>query len=1162
MDLCRTYHRENALAALLACLGIGSVYGLAAAPLPAAPEEIRIIQLEGKAEISTDGGRGWVLTQTNQVLRAGYRLRTSANTRAALRWSDKSIVPIGALTELEVLPPPTTQSGLGVRLLKGILSFFHRDEPGRIRVITRGATAGIEGTEFVIAVDETGATTLSVIDGRVSFTNQEGSLSLTNGAQATATPGRAPFLTVGFVANNLLQWCFYYPAVLDPRELMLSDAEKTALAESLRAYQTGDLLQALARYPAQRLPASDSERVYKAALVLSVGQVAEAEQMLAPLLEAAGPKEPRRLALALGTLIAAVKHQKFPLEHEPELASELLAASYYAQSRAEGESSLKTALALARKATIRSPQFSFAWARVADLEFSFGRAHPALAALDTSLRLAPRNAQALALKGFLQAARNQTPEAIEDFDLALAIDSGLGNAWLGRGLCRIRSGDLKGGNEDLRVAAALEPRRSLPRSYLGKAEAEANDYPAAMKELNRAKDLDPKDPTPWLYSALLNEKENRINQAVRDLETSQELNDNRSVYRSSLLLDQDRAVRSANLAAIYHDAGMFDVSLREAARAVNYDYANYSAHLFLANSFDQLRDPNRINLRYETPAQAEYLIANLLAPANAGPLSEPVSSQEYSRLFQRDGLGLVSTTEYLSRGAWLENGAQYGTFGNSAYSLEGFYRSDPGQRLNNDFEERNLSASFKQQVTHDDLFYLQASWYEATGGDRIEYYDPSLPYPRGLNPGLRTRENEDPLLSLGYRHEWSPGMQTLVLGSRLSDRISVENPSQISLLVERTPAGLDYVEPFFISQSYRSDLEMYSGEIQQIWEQEKHTTILGARFQTGDFDTENLQVGPFGTPNAPFITPDQSTPAQNTNFVVDFQRVSFYGYHQWQIFDPLLIVGGLSYDYLKFPDNFRAAPITDKQAKADRLSPKAGLIWTPAKNTVLRAAYTRSLTGASIDQSQQLEPTQVAGFLQSFRSVLPESIGGAEAGVPVETAHASLEQKFPTGTYLGLAAELLRSKIQRDLGDFELNFSGFANRSVISEKISYQEKSLLATFNQLLGQEWSVGLRYRLSRADLWNDYPEVLPAVDGEDPGALKGFARQQHLNTILHEVRANVLFNHPCGFFAMAEALWYGQSNEGFVFQQPGDHFWQVNLMAGYRFPRRKAEITGSIL
>ena len=63
--------------------------------------------------------------------------------------------------------------------------------------------------------------------------------------------------------------------------------------------------------------------------------------------------------------------------------------------------------------------------------------------------------------------------------------------------------------------------------------------------------------------------------------------------RSRLMLDQDRAVRSANLAGVYRDAGMTEASLREAARAVTYDYANDSAHLFISDTFNELRDPTR-----------------------------------------------------------------------------------------------------------------------------------------------------------------------------------------------------------------------------------------------------------------------------------------------------------------------------------------------------------------------------------------------------------------------------------------------------------------------------------------------------------------------------------------------------------------------------------------
>src|SRR5204863_4642054 len=104
--------------------------------------------------------------------------------------------------------------------------------------------------------------------------------------------------------------------------------------------------------------------------------------------------------------------------------------------------------------------------------------------------------------------------------------------------------------------------------------ADAGDDVRAGHELELARKLDPKDPTGWLYSALLKQQQNRINEAIADLEASQERNDNRSLFRSRLLLDEDRAVSSANLASIYRDAGMPDGSLREAARAATDDYAN------------------------------------------------------------------------------------------------------------------------------------------------------------------------------------------------------------------------------------------------------------------------------------------------------------------------------------------------------------------------------------------------------------------------------------------------------------------------------------------------------------------------------------------------------------------------------------------------------------
>jgi len=1110
---------------------------------------VQIVEFQGAVEISPAGGTTWSPAQTNQVLHPFDRLRTGANSRIALRWSDQSVIAFGASTELEVLPPRSPGDQSGLHLVRGIISFFHRDQPGRIQIITRGAVAGVEGTEFVMAVDDADKTTLAVVDGRVKFGNEQAALHLTNGQQAVVELGKAPALTAGFTANNLLQWSFYYPAVLDPDDLPFTADEQTNLSASLDDYRSGDLLAALANYPANRAPVSDAEKIYFAGLLLSVGQVEKSEALISSI--HSPPAD------ALREVVAAVKFQTRPSTLNLQLSTTLLADSYYLQSRSQ----LEAALAAARAAVKKSPKSGFAWERVAELEFSFGRTDNALEALIKSLALAPRNAQALALKGFLLAAQNQTREAIVAFDQALAVDSALGNAWLGRGLCKIRRGDANGGREDLLVAAALEPQRATLRSYLGKAYANAGDSAHAAKEFQLAKKLDPNDPTAWLYSALLNQQNNLINDAIRDLEKSEALNDNRSDYRSRLLLDEDQAVRSASLAMMYQDAGMSDVSVREAARAVNRDYANYSAHLFLADSYNGLRDPNEINLRYETPAESEYLVANLLAPVSAGPLSAAISQGEYSRLFARDGFGVTSDTKFLSRGAWTQSGAQFGVFGDFSYDVEALYRSDPGQRVNDDIEQRQLSLTLKEQLTPKDSVSVNVQQYEAESGDVFQHYDSST-----ANINARVKETQTPNVSLGYHHEWSPGVHTLFLATRLQDTTSFTNPTDPTLVAFRPDIDpinmpgvteLTSVDGLTMHEHFVDRLTVYSGELQQIWEQPDHTTVVGGRIQYGHFDTSSLQ----DTPSAlPFIFPGPPAPEAQQDFTAMFRRVSFYGYHQWQIFEPLQLIGGLAYDRITFPENFRSAPVFGDGKTVDQFSPKAGIIWTPLENTTARFAYTRSLSGASVDQSYQLEPSQVAGFIQNYRSIIPESIAGANAGAQFETFDLSLEQKFRTETYLGVSGEILNSTVNRVAGAFdylpdELNYPV---PSGLEEKLDYTEQTLQVTANQLLARDWSFGANYRLSQAVLNDSYPSVPLSL----PDGFTDFTPRQRTQGVLNQLDLTAIYNHPCGFFAEGEALWFAQSNEGYTPGEPGDDFWQGNLFAGYRALHRRAELTVGLL
>ncbi len=1114
-------------------------------------KEIRIVESAGTVEILPVGAARWLLTQTNQVLRPLDRLRTGPNSRALLRWSDHSTISFGALTEIEILAPRARADQSGLHVLRGVASFFHRDRPGRIPVLTRGAMAGIDGTEFVVEVEPPGGTdrtTISVIDGRVSFSNEVAGLTLTNGQQAVASPGQSPARTAGFVANNLLQWAFYYPAVLDLRELPLAPAEQQVLAASLAAYRSGDLLGALAKYPDGRQPASDSERVYHAALLLSVGQVEATERELIALNAANGDTTPR-LTGALRQLIAAVRRDAVKAATAPMLASELLAASYHEQSGATGDDSLKQALQHARQATVLSPEFGFAWARVAELEFSFGRTPAAMAALDKALALAPRNAQALALKGFLLAAQNRTREAAEWFERALASDAALGNAWLGRGLVRIRRGALEGGSEDLLIAAALEPQRAMLRSYLGKALNETGDTKRALHELELSRQLDPADPTAPLYSALIKAEQNRINEAIRDLERSQELNDNRSVYRSSLLLDQDRAVRSVNLANIYRDAGMADVALREAARAVSYDYANYSAHLFLAGSYNELSDPNGVNLRYETPTVSEYLLANLLSPVGAGVLTPAVSQLEYSRLFERERLGVSSSTEYTGNGDWLQGGSQHGRFSDFSYNLEAFYRSASGHRPNNDVEDRQLAFTLRQQITRQDSAYLEIVDREASGGDLFQYYRQAE-----ANSKARFEDEQRPIFRLGLRHEWQPGVQTLLFASSMKDTLKVNNPDSAVYLVGKSGPIIGGARLVGMREDYRSRAEIYSGEIQQIIQTETLQTVAGSRVQSGWFDTRSRLTHPVELAGV-----FQDTPA-NQSVDSTIQRVSVYLYQGWTPWKPLHLTVGLSYDALKFPENFRVAPLAGTHETREQLSPKAGLVWSPASNTTIRAAYAQSLSGVSLEQSVQLEPAQIAGFEQNLRSAMPDAITGANAGERIEVYGVSIDHKRPqSGTYLGITAQMLNSRVRRSVGSFDVDadVSDFAYPSTLREHLDFREAALIVSADQLLGNDWVVGMRYRVSHAQLEKDFSQVPSSA-----AAFNGFVRQDENEGVLHQLKTHLIFNSSCGFFLRTEAVWMLQSHGGYTPDRSADDVWQLNALAGYRFLRRRAEIQAGVV
>jgi Tfp pilus assembly protein PilF len=1124
------------LGACLLCIALPVGLGQAIQANPT--NTVRILHVAGPVEVSRAGAVAWDRAYTNQVLYTGDRLRTGERSKALLQMRDNSVIQVQELTVLTI--PPAERRKVRLQLLKGLIYFFNRDRPGEAEVDGPGVWAVVRGTEFTVQVCTDGTTILTLIDGQVDMTNALGRLELSSGQVGTAKPDSPPARTAVLSAGDWqpIQWFLYYPAVLNLMDLEIPEPDHAALAKSLDTYRAGNLLGALEEYPPDAPLGSQEGRLYLAALLLSVGKVDESQIQLAPL-----RTEPHLapIARALDVLAAAVQFKTLPetpqTETRDRTSTEWLAWSYYYQSRRE----LRAALDSARKAVELSQDFGFGWARVAELEFSFGHARAARAALKKAISLSPRNAQAVALQGFVFAAQNQVDMAQQCFEEAIALDGCLANGWLGRGLCRIQRGDAEGGRRDLQVAAATEPQRAVLRSYLSKAFDEIGDFARARHELDLAKNMDPGDPTAWLYAALLYQRQNLVNAAVTDLERSTALNDNRAIYRSQLLLDQDRAVRSANLANVYADAGFNELSVREATRAVNADYANAAAHLFLANSYDALRDPRQINLRYETPWLSEFLLANILAPVSASPLSQTISQNEYTSLFEHHGLGVINQTAWASNGDWLERGAQFGRFGNFAYALDAYYRVEVGQRINADLEQLALTASIKQQLGPADSLFFQATWYDAESGDVLQRYDPGT-----ANSGLRIAERHEPLIAVGFHHEWQPGAHTLLLISPWNNTLTYRNPQHESLLFIRDDLGeIGIFMPVAMPmEEYRSRFTAISAELQQICQTGPHTLIGGARYQTGEFDVSAL----VDTTNMPDVNAQSGTsPA--------IERLSFYGYDQLQITKWLLLTAGVSYDRLTQPTNFRTIPLSGGEQTDDLVSPKAGVTLSPWRGAALRGAYTHSLSGVSLDQSLRLEPVQVAGFNQAYRSLIPEPITGSVSAQTFQTWGVAFDQKLPTCTYITIAAEQLGSDASRAIGAFEYLTSedgSHLRETTLSQNLDFTERSIAVTIGQLASRDFAFTACYRLSEAQ----FETALPDVPAWQPG------HSSRRRSVLNQIELAARFNHPCGFFARWESVWTRQSNHDDVAHLAGDNFWQHNLSAGWRFHRRHAEVAVGIL
>lgn len=1104
-----------------------------AQPKTSASSPSHVIEVAGNVEFQVAAQPNWQAATNGLALNPGDRLRTRTQSRAAVQFSDRSVLRLSESTTLEIQPPRRSEKRR-FRLPFGSIFFFNRERPADVEFETPVVSGAIRGTEFVIeAAEADGATRLALLDGAVELSAADTTVSMQSGEQARIDPGQPPVKSPLLQVSSLMQWTLYYPAVANPDDLAFTSEDRSILSASLAAYRSGDLLAAHSAMAA--VPSGSAAReLFRAALELSVGRVDVAETLLG------NTRSNAPVVRALREIIALVRGNS-PANELPapgHTASEWLARSYTLQSQFR----LHAALAAAQQAASLAPEFGFAHVRFAELEMMLEHRREAREALRRALELSPRLAQVPALHGFMLLDDHDPLAALIAFEQAIALDAALGNAWLGRGLAQLQLHQREAALKSIQTAAALEPRRAVMRSYLGKAFSAAGETKLAEKDFRLGKELDPGDPTAWLYSALHQWQQNRPNLAVRELERSTDLNDNRRLFRSRLGLDRDRAVRSANLAAVYADAGLQEVSLRSAARAVNEDYANFSSHLFLANSYQALENPNRFDLRYESTRFSELLVANLLAPAGAGNLSQLLSQQEHLQFFDPRPVGVSTFTQYRSSGDWQQLATLFGSLDGFSYALDTAYSSQHGQEINDWSERLDVSLQMKQRLNERDELYFQASFSNGDAGDVSRHYDPAE-----ASSVRRVSEEQAPNLFAGWHRAWSPANHTLLFVSRLTDSFELRDqgvdvfhlqPSVANATRISTPVG-------GYGARLNSDFTLYSAELQQIWQGERTTVVAGGRVQSGTVDSDAV----LSRTLTGVISSDQTEES--------LRRANGYLYYHWQLFEPLRLIGGFSYDHLTFPRNTDFLPLTSGDDTRDLLAPKAGFIFTPWRGGTLRGAYTRSLGGLFFDNSVRLEPTQVAGFNQSFRSLLPESSAGLMPGSKFDTANLSFDQRLGGDTFFGIETEWLHSDGDRTIGVttgvLPTPFPGAVSST--RQTLEFRERNISAYAAQLLGDGFSVGARYRLSEAQLETRLPEL-------PNGTTDLNLAEQSERSLLHQVSLSLNYQHTCGFFSQWESLWYYQHNSGYTPARPGDDFFQHNVWIGYRFPRRVVEIRAGLL
>ncbi len=918
-----------------------------------------IVSAHGLIEWKTASTDVWNRAALNAPICPGDSIRVGLNSRAEilLHGSDETL-RLDQQTTLQILEPRRGNRLLD--LVVGVIHILKRKirtafgaEQG-LEVRTPFVNGKVTGTEFLVRVEPERAI-VTVFEGRVHLANEQGRLDLAAGQSAVVLAGQAPQLRILVRPRDAVQWAMYYQPILSPSMAasLPKTAQSQALQKGLEEFLHGNSTRALELL--DQIPAEDRDAnfcVYRAGFLLGAGRLDEARLDLDRALSLSPGNGD---AFALKAVIAAAQNDREQallygrqaVELNPRSSAAKIALSYGLQANLNLEAARDALI----QAVTDQPDDSLAWARLAELQLSCGCLDKALAAAEMAISRGPEIARAYTVTGFANLTQIKTSQAKAAFEKAISLEPENPLARLGLGLAKIRDGDLAQGRRDIEIAVALDPNDSLIRSYLGKAYFEEKRNILADEQFNRAKELDPMDPTSYFYDAIRKQTINRPVEALNDLQKSIELNNNRAVYRSRLLMDEDLAARSAGLGRIYRDLGFEQLALVEGWNSLNLDPANYSAHRLLADSYSalprheiarvsellqsQLRQPVNI-----TPLQPQLTENNLFILSGAGP--SEAAFNEFNPLFARNRLAAQVHTVGGAKDTFGDDAVFSGVQGKISFSIGQFHYETGGYRENNGQEQNIYNAYIQASLSYKTSIQAEFRSADTWKGDLALRFDPA-----NFSPA-QTNKDFVNTLRVGMHHAFTP--KSDIIASVIAQRGDLETRESY---------------PPFGNIVFQNNIDSYIAEAQHFYRSDHFHIMSGA----GHFGADVKSVQDiFGS-----VLEDQP----------DQSHTNAYIYLSILYPKNVTLTTGASVDFFK-----------ESYLDRHQVNPKFGLTWKPLPKTTIRMAAFRALK-RSLVADQTIEPTQVAGFNQFFDD---------ENGADTRRFGVAVDQKFTSDLYAGVEA--------------------------------------------------------------------------------------------------------------------------------------------------------------